>query len=113
MPMRVLNAAHDAARAQYDKISSETRKLQLARDELAGLNKLGPLVDQDDVIKASTKLVAGGIDPHQIAGLLADMPQAPGEPLQAWLQGHAQALNQMLTQLAPMQEAARHQLANS
>lgn len=113
MPMRTLMAAHDSARAQYDKITSEVSKLRLARDELAGLGKLGTLVDQDDVIKASSKLVAGGIDPHQLAGLLADMPQAPGEPLQTWLQSHAQAINGMLGQIAPLQEAARHQLANS
>lgn len=113
MVMNALQAGLDSARAQFDKVSDTSRKMSLVGDGLASLAKLGNLVEPDDVIRESSKLVASGIDPHQLASLLAQMPQTGGEPLQAWLMGHIQALAQAQAQFEPIHESSRHQLAQA
>lgn len=113
MPMRTLIFAHDSARAQFDKLSDTSHKMAIVGQGLAQLAKLGNLVDPEDVIRESAKLVASGIDPHQLAGMLAQMPQVGGEPLQAWLMTQARALAQAQAQIAPVYEEARHQLAGA
>ena len=104
-----LAAAHDVAKAQFEKLAESRSMLDKARAELTSLSKLGDLVTQEDVIKGAGKLVAAGLSPMAVAKLLSDMPEK-GTELNAWLTQHATGLAERETQLAPVLEAARHQL---
>ncbi len=100
-------------RQQFDKVTQQADHLQLASSTLSDVAGLGAIISPDDVIDASAKMVAGGIDPHMIAGELAQMPQAGGEPLQAWLGQYMQQIQQAQAQLAPLVEVLRHHLGVS
>jgi len=101
--------AHDVASARLDKLDAAGALLGKVRTELDSLVKMGDTVSQDDVIKSSGKLVAAGLAPMAVAGLLADMPQAGGEALQAWVRQHDMQVRQREQQLATVHAQARHQ----
>jgi len=104
--------AHDVASARLDKLDAAGALLGKVRAELDSLVKMGDTVSQDDVIKSSGKLVAAGLAPMAVAGLLADMPSGTGgEALQSWVRQHDMQVQQREQQLQQVHAQARHQAA--
>lgn len=106
----MFSQVHQDARNRFDKLGEIQNKISKSQQELSQLLGLGELLEPDDIVKSSAKLVAHGVEPHIVATWLADMPQASGEPLVGWLQTHLGQLNQAAQALAPMREQARHHL---
>lgn len=107
-----LQGEHSQASAQYAKLQQQQKMQQLVRGQMDSLVGLGDTISQDDVIKASGRLVTGGMDAVAVAGLLAQMPP-DGEALQAWVGKTDQVLQQRQQQLAPQLALARHQMGVS
>lgn len=107
-----LKAEHSQASAQYSKLQQQEKLQNLIRRQMDQMVKLGDTITQEDLIKASGKLVTGGMDAVAVAGLLAQMPP-DGEALQAWVAQHDQMLQQRAQQLQPVIAAARHQMGIS
>ena len=110
--LTAMASAHGQARARFGQTREATGNAQLVRSALDSLLERGDTVRPEDVIDEAGRVVAGGIDPMQMATLLADMPEG-GPALQGWLQAHEQQFAQQQAQLAQAHEAARHQLGTS
>lgn len=95
-------------RRQYEQLQNAQKTLEMVRRELSTLEALGDMVTPEDVIKGAGKLVAGGLSPRAMSGLLADMPHSGGVALQGWLSQHSEQLAQREAQLEPMMAVARH-----
>lgn len=109
----VLAHQHDSAKAQYDKLKAVMAKSAAVRSELDTLAKLGDQVGPEDVIQGAGRLVAAGLDPHALAGLLADMPTNGGAALSQWVQMHDQGAREGEAQMAPQLAQARHAMGLS
>lgn len=106
-----LIAAHDNARAAFEKTAELVRRADQVRKGLAKLTKMGDQVTHEDVVGEAGKLVAKGEDPLVLAGLLADMPaDGGGEALAGWVAAHAQQAGQTEQQILQAHEAAKHQM---
>ena len=81
--------------------------------QLDQLAKLGDNVTTEDVIKAGGGLVAAGLTPKAVAGLMATLPQGGGEALAGWVQQHEQMLEQQEQQNQQMHQMAAHQMGVS
>lgn len=112
-PMQAIQADHDFAKAQFTQLSKARASMDKVRSALDGLSKLGDTVSPDDVIEASGKLVASGMDPVKIASLLADMPSNGGEALAAWVGQHAAGSMAKEKQIDQALAVARHELGVS
>lgn len=99
----------DQAAARFSKMKEATAKLAVVRKELDGLSALGDTVTQDDIVKASSSLVAAGLGAVQVAGLLADMPDG-GPALQAWVQQHDQQTRVREQQAEQALAITRHEM---
>lgn len=95
--------------SHYDKLTDAKKKLDIAREGMDGLVKMGDTVDIPAVVKVAGRLVAEGLDPAAMAALLAEMPEKP-ELLVEWIQQHDQQLVQREEDLGKMQMVVRHQL---
>jgi hypothetical protein len=109
-PAHPLEAQLAAAQAQFKATGMAVSRMEKIRAQMASLAKLGPSVTPEDVIEHAGKLVSGGEDPVQLAGLMSDMPVNGGEALAAWVAMHEQTTAQNEAKLAQAHEAARHQL---
>ena len=107
--MNPIQRSFEASQAQFGKIKEGLGHLENLRSGLDGLMKLGDLVTQDDVVKAGAALVGKGFGSHEIAALLADMPQG-GEALQQWIAMHDFQLRQMEMQAKAVMQQASHQM---
>lgn len=107
-----LNQAHQMAQVQYDKIKSRIGMLDAARKEIESLQDMGDLVDQDDVIKSASNLVAVGFTPEALAGLLADMP-TNAQGMANWVDGLEKMMSQREAMLMPLMDQARFRLGTS
>lgn len=106
-----LTAAHDSARAMFDKTGELVARADRARRGLETLTKLSDMITPDDVVREAGKLVAAGEEPLALAGLLADMPQnGGGQALAGWVQAHAVQAAQTEQRIAQAHAAAKHQL---
>lgn len=105
-----LDLAHGQARGQFDALAKAKGTLDKIRAELTQLASLGDSVTEEDVIKSAGKLVAHGIAPVAMAGVLSGMPPSGGQALAGWVQQQAQAMEAKEAQLVPMLETARHGL---
>lgn len=105
-----LGSQHDQARAQYQQLADARGTLDKVREGLGVLVALGDAVSSEDVIKEAGKLVAHGLSPSSMAGLLAEMPDGGGEALQGWLAQHEADVTQREQQLEPMLTQARHEM---
>jgi hypothetical protein len=65
------------------------------------------------VIGAAGKLVSKGEEPMALAGVLADMPDQPGEALQSWVGQLAQKFAVTAAKVDAAHVVARHQLGVS
>ena len=107
--MAALAAHHGSAKAKFDKLSEASALSGKVTKELADLVSLGDTVTQDDVVASAGKLVADGLNPLEVASLLADMPPG-GEALQAWVASHAQAAAAQAQTLDVHHKIARHDM---
>ena len=101
--------AHEQAKAHYAKTTAADSMLNSVRAELDKLTSLGDTVTSEDVIQAAGRLVAAGLTPMAMAGLLADMPEG-GQALANWVAVHDQDVTQREAQLAPVHALVRHQV---
>ena len=99
----------EQTKAQHDKLLGAAGTLSKVRTELDSLVKLGDMVTVEDVIKGAGGLVAAGLEPKAVAGLLADMPQS-GEALASWLKAHDVDVTAREQQLEQMHSGVRHEL---
>ena len=111
--LAALDQIHSANKAQFEKVDSSRQTLLKVRAELDKLAKLGDSVTTEDVIKAGGGLVAAGLTPKAVAGLMATLPQGGGEALAGWVQQHEQMLEQQEQQNQQMHQLAAHQMGAS
>lgn len=108
---QVLHGAHGQAKAAYDQTGKALGILDHMRKGLERLSDKGDMVTSEDIISEAGKLVAHGIDPMALAGILAEMPQeGGGEALGGWIMSHAIQAAQAEAQVMAAHEAARHQM---
>lgn len=108
-PPPSLDQQLDELGAKYQKLTSAGAMLSRVRMTLDSLAKMADMVSTEDVIKGAGQLVASGLDPLSVAGLLADMPQA-GEQLASWVKGHDADVRKREAQLATVTSGIRHQM---
>ena len=111
--LAALDQIHSGNKAQFEKVDSSRQTLLKVRAELDKLQKLGDSVTTEDVIKAGGGLVAAGLTPKAVDGLMATLPPGGGEALAGWVQQHEQMLDQQEQQNQQMHQLAGHQLAAS
>ena len=108
---QALVQGHGQAKAAYEETSKALVKVDYVRQALDRLADKGDMVTPEGVIAEASKLVAHGLDPAMLAGILADMPQeGGGEALGAWVTGHAVTMAQMEQQLSQARAVAQHNL---
>lgn len=95
--------------AQYQKLQAAESMLSTVRTGLEALASLGDTVTPEDVVREAGLLVAHGLDPVQMAGMLSDMPEG-GELLVGWIQGHLVDVSNREAQLAPVMNSVRQEL---
>lgn len=82
---------HKRNKAALEASVKALNKVDLIRKGLEKLSDKQDLVTMDDIVDEAGKLVAHGIDPVALAGILADAPQeGGGEALGGWVASHAQ-----------------------
>lgn len=106
------HSQHSQLSAGYKKLTEAKAMLDKVRLSMDSLVSLGDMVSHEDVVKEAGKLVAAGMDPTSMAGILADMPPE-GEALAAWVQQHDQDIVQREQQLEQVQGLVRHELGTS
>lgn len=111
---KTLMQQHTRSVAQFDQTTKALKKLDAIRKGLERLQDKQDLVTMDDVVDEAGKLVAHGIDPMALAGMLADAPQqGGGEALGGWVASHAQTAAMGEQRLMIQNNIARHQMAVS
>lgn len=70
--------------AQFSKSGEAMEVLHKTKAEMDKLVNLGDSVTEDDVMRAAGSFVSFGADPHKVATMLADTPQA-GPQLAQWV----------------------------
>lgn len=87
---RTLMQNHTRIKAAYEESGKQLRNLDIIRDALDRLSDKQDMVTMEDIIGEAGKLVAKGIDPVALAGVLADAPQeGGGQALAGWVDNHA------------------------
>lgn len=100
----------DSLMAQYDKLRVAQHMLDVTQEGLDRLAALGDTVTTEDVVHEAGVLVAQGLDPIEMAGMLAEMPEK-GEQIVEWLAGHVQDLAEREAQLQMVTRAVRQEIA--
>jgi len=109
--LQTLGSVRQQAQAHFDAVEKAVGRMDRVREQLSLLGEKGDVVTPEDVVESAGKLVGAGEDPLAIAGLLADMPEAPGEQLAAWVGQHAATTAVKEAQLEAVATQARHALA--
>jgi len=111
---KALQQQNGQARAAFQQTGKALNQIDHMRKGLERLSDKGDMVRPEDVIHEASKLVAHGIDPMALAGVLADMPQqGGGEALGGWVMGHAIQAVQTEQMLMKAHAVARHDLGIS
>lgn len=111
---QALQQQHSRNKAWYEQTSKALTKLDVIRKGLGRLADKQDMVTMEDIIDEAGKLVAHGIDPMALAGLLADAPQeGGGEALGGWIAGHAMTAMQGEMQMKQQNDLARHQMGST
>jgi len=111
--LQAMDQIHSANKAQFDKLDSSKQTLERVRAQLDQLAKLGDSVTAEDIIKAGGGLVAAGLTPKAVAGLMATLPPGGGQALAGWVQQHEQMLEQQEQQNRQLHQLAAHQMGAS
>ncbi len=106
---KTLEELNESLLANYGTLREAGQMLGVTREQIDDLLALQDTVSQEDVIDAASKLVANGLEPTEVAGILADMPEG-SEALQVWLQGMSQRLEQQEKFVGDSTKELRHQL---
>lgn len=99
----------DMIRVQYNQLMTVRTMLDKVRLELGNLQKLGDMVTAEDVVRGAGELVSAGASPHDMAALLASMPEG-GEALAQWIAGHEQMVTGKEQELEQPLAVMRHEL---
>lgn len=105
----LMQAGLKASQQQFNQLTKLVKRMDQVRRELTELATLGDMVTDEDVVEASGRLVAQGMEAHEVAGMLASLP-AGGQALADWVQEQAAAAAQREQQLGQAHEMARHEL---
>jgi hypothetical protein len=99
------------SKAAWEQTGKALKQLDHIRKELDKLGDKQDMVTMDDVVGAAGRLVAHGIDPVALAGVLADAPQdGGGAALGGWVQSHAQAAMEGEQKLLALHQANQHEM---
>jgi hypothetical protein len=112
-PLDPLHHQNSMASAQLKKLDEAATLMRKTREELDVLLDLGDLVDEHDIVRSVSKIVAAGGSPMALASMLADAPFGNKEALQAWVAQRDQGARAMEQQLEAARIEARHQAAVS
>jgi hypothetical protein len=105
---------HQRNKALFSQTGQALKKIDVIRKGLERLADKQDVVTMDDIIDEAGKLVAHGIDPMALAGILADAPQeGGGEALGGWVASHAQAAAQGEQAMMQQHTLARHNMGVS
>jgi hypothetical protein len=88
--------------AKYAKLSGARDLLDAVQEQMDGLVAKYDTVSPEDVVTSAGKLVAAGLAPEAMAGMLADMPDNS--------QAHQKAVAARSEQLDAMLGETRHQM---
>lgn len=100
--------------ALYQSTGKALKQLDVIRKGLEHLSDKQDVVTMEDVVEEAGKLVAHGIDPVALAGVLADAPQeGGGEALGGWVASHAQTAMAAEQQLIFQHNLAKHNMGVS
>lgn len=108
----MLEQSHQSAQAMYAQTSKHIAMLDKVDAGLQNLAKLGDSITTDNVIEEAGNLIGAGFGPHDMAAMLADMPQG-GQALAAWVQQHVQAVEANRAQATQMHDVIRHEVGVS
>jgi hypothetical protein len=89
----------EQAQAQHKQLMASQKRMNVARNMLDKLKKMGDQVQVEDVIEGAGTMVGAGFSPTALAQMLAQMPTTGGEALQAWVEQQDQRARQMDQQL--------------
>lgn len=95
--------------AKYAKLSGARDMLDAVQEQMDGLVSKFDTVSPEDVMTSAGKLVAAGLTPEAVAGMLADMPDN-SQALQDWVAKHAKDVAQRSEQLDALLGETRHQM---
>jgi len=95
--------------AKYSKLSSARDLLDAVQEQMDGLAAKYDTVSPEDVVTSAGKLVAAGLAPEAMAGMLADMPDN-SQALQDWVAQHQKDVAARSEQLDAMLGETRHQM---
>lgn len=105
---------HLRNKAVLENTGKALKQLDVIRKGLEKLADKQDVITMQDVIEEAGKLVAHGIDPVALAGVLADAPQeGGGEALGGWVQSHAQTAMVAEQNLIQQHNLARYQMGVS
>lgn len=105
---------HSRNRAMYEETGKALKQLDHIRKGLERLADKQDVVTMEDVVEEAGKLVAHGIDPVALAGILADAPQeGGGEALGGWVATHAQTAAQGEQAMIVQHNIAKHDMGVS
>lgn len=103
----------DELSAGYDKLQQAAGTINVAREMMDRLVALGDNVSFEDIMDAASRLVAQGLDPTNMAGMLAEASQTGGENgklLAEWVKQKDADLQQREAQLEQVTSQMRHQM---
>ncbi|MCK9361728.1 hypothetical protein M0Q28_05930 [Patescibacteria group bacterium] len=95
--------------AKYSKLSSARDMLDAVQEQMDGLAVKYDTVSPEDVVTSAGKLVAAGLAPEAMAGMLADMPDN-SQALQDWVAQHQKDVAARSEQLDALLGETRHQM---
>jgi hypothetical protein len=105
---------HQSNVAAFEESGKMLKRLDAVRKGLEKLREKQDIVTMDNVVEEAGKLVAHGIDPIALAGILADAPQqGGGEALGAWVAQHAQNAEQAEQQMMQQHKLLQHEMGSS
>lgn len=111
---KTLLQQHNRNKAAFEATGKALKQLDTIRKGLEHLADKQDVVTMEDVVEEAGKLVAHGIDPVALAGVLADAPQeGGGEALGGWVASHAQTAAGAEQQLMAQHNLLRHQVGMS
>lgn len=85
-------------------------RMDVVREQLDHLMKLGDMVKPEDVVESAGKAVAEGVSPEGMAAMLSEMPEQP-EQLAEWIAQHDQEIRVKEQQLTEVTQVVSHKLA--
>lgn len=110
--MKHFGSRQDQAAARFDKMKEAKQQIDAVLDAFGHLTDLQDTVQVRDVVKACAGIVAAGVPAVQMATILADMPEQPGQ-LQAWVKDEFDKAQQAEKTIDHGLQVTRHGLLTS